>query len=86
MQTLVKRTEGWVAGLVLATSIISQPDNRSRVMEIFTGAHTFLREFFVESVLHQQPVEVRNFLLKTSILEQLTGPLCDAVTGRGGLR
>ena len=43
MQTLVKRTEGWVAGLVLATSVITQQENRFRVMEIFTGAHTFLR-------------------------------------------
>ena len=83
MQTLVKRTEGWAAGLVLATSILSQPNNRSKVMELFTGAHTFLREFFMESVLRQQCPDVKNFLLKTSILEHLTGSLCNAVTGRG---
>ncbi len=82
MQTLVKRTEGWAAGLVLATSVLSQQENRSKVLEIFTGAHLFLREFFMESVLHQQCEEVQKFLLKTSILEHLTGPLCDAVTGR----
>ena len=82
MQILVRRTEGWAAGLVLATSILSQQDSRSKVMEIFTGAHTYLREFFLESVLHQQSVDVQNFLLKTSILEHLTGPLCDAVIGR----
>ncbi len=82
MQALIKRTEGWAAGLVLATSILSQQDNRSRVTEIFTGAHIFLREFFMESVLHQQSKDVRDFLLRTSILEYLTGPLCNAVTGR----
>ncbi|HZU87470.1 MAG TPA: LuxR C-terminal-related transcriptional regulator, partial [Anaerolineaceae bacterium] len=82
MQVLIKRTEGWVAGLVLAASIVSRGDQRSHVLEIFTGAHVFLREFFMESVLHQQPEEVKNFLLRTSILEQLTGPLCNAVTGR----
>ncbi len=81
-QALVKRTEGWVAGLVLATSILSQQEQRSKVLEIFTGAHTFLREFFMESVLHQQPQDIRDFLLKTSILKQLNGGVCDAVTGR----
>lgn len=83
MQTLVKRTEGWVAGLVLATAILSERAKRSNVMEIFTGTHTFLREFFMESVLRQQCPEVRNFLLKTSLLEHLTGPLCNTLTGRG---
>jgi LuxR family transcriptional regulator, maltose regulon positive regulatory protein len=82
MQTLVKRTEGWAAGLVLATSVLSQQDNRSKVMELFTGAHTFLREFFMESVLRQQCPDVKNFLLKTSLLEHLTGSLCNALTGR----
>jgi len=82
MQTLVRRTEGWVAGLVLAASILSQQENRSKVMEIFTGAHAFLQEFFMESVLRQQCPEIKKFLLKTSILEQLNGPLCNAVTGR----
>jgi LuxR family transcriptional regulator, maltose regulon positive regulatory protein len=82
MQTLVRRTEGWAAGLVLAGSVLSQEENRSRAMELFTGAHEYLREFFMESVLRQQCPEVRDFLIKTSILEHLTGPLCDAITGR----
>jgi LuxR family transcriptional regulator, maltose regulon positive regulatory protein len=82
MQAIVNRTEGWAAGLVLATSIIPQQDSHSKVTEIFTGAHIFLREFFMESVLHNQPEDIRDFLLRTSILEYLTGPLCNAVTGR----
>ncbi len=82
MQTLVKRTEGWVAGLMLATCALTQHDDRRKFMESFTGAHTFLREYFMESVLHRQPPEVRAFLLKTAILKNLTGHLCDAVTGQ----
>lgn len=84
MQTLVKRTEGWVTGLVLATCALTQQEDCSRFMETFTGAHSFLREFFTESVLVREPPEVQRFLLKTSILKHLTGPLCNAVTGQSG--
>ncbi|MEW6405415.1 MAG: LuxR C-terminal-related transcriptional regulator [Chloroflexota bacterium] len=53
-------------------------------MEQFTGAHTFLRDFFTENVLYRQPPAVQTFLLKTSILKHLTGPICNAVTGQSG--
>jgi LuxR family transcriptional regulator, maltose regulon positive regulatory protein len=82
MQTLIKRTEGWITGLVLATSALTQQEDRSKFMETFTGAHSLLREYFTESVLHQQSSEMQVFLIKTSILKHLTGPLCDAVTGQ----
>ncbi|MEI7845076.1 MAG: LuxR C-terminal-related transcriptional regulator [Chloroflexota bacterium] len=82
MLALIKRTEGWAAGLVLAASILSQPESRPRITEIFTGAHMFLREFFMESVLNQQSEDVKTFLLRTSILDHLTGSKCNAVTGR----
>jgi len=81
MQRLVKRTEGWITGLVLATSALAQEETQARVSEVFTGAHPFLREFFTQNVLKQQTQEMQEFLLKTSILEHLSGPLCDAVTG-----
>ena len=83
-QTLVKRTGGWITGLVLATHALTQPGDHSRFVETFTGAHTLLREYFTENVLHRQLPEVQTFLLKTSILKQLTGPMCDAVTGQSG--
>ena len=82
METLAKRTEGWITGLVLATYALSQQEERTRFAQAFTGAHPLLREFFREHVLRGQPSEVEAFLLKTSILKHLTGPLCDAVTGQ----
>jgi LuxR family maltose regulon positive regulatory protein len=82
METLVKRTSGWVAGLMLAVLALNKQPDRQHFLDSFNGAHIFLREYFLESVLHQQPVTIQTFLLKTSILKQLTGGLCDAVTGQ----
>lgn len=82
MQTLVKHTEGWVAGLNLATLALAQHPDRRQLMSAFTGAHTYLREYFLETVLYQQAPALQAFLFKTSILTHLTGPLCDAVTGQ----
>ena len=84
MQALIKRTEGWVAGLMLATLALTKQNDRDRSIATFTGAHTYLREYFTESVLSRQPPSTQTFLLKTSILKHLTGPLCDAVTGQTG--
>ena len=82
METLVKRTSGWVAGLMLAVLALNKQQDRQHFLDNFNGAHIFLREYFLESVLHQQTDAVKEFLLKTSVLKQLTGGLCDAVTGR----
>ncbi|MBK8902563.1 MAG: hypothetical protein IPM53_15350 [Anaerolineaceae bacterium] len=82
METLVNRTSGWAAGLMLAVLALNKQQDRRHFLESFNGAHIFLREYFLESVLHQQADEVKTFLLKTSILKQLTGSLCDALTGR----
>lgn len=82
METLVKRTSGWAAGLMLAVLALNKQQDRRHFLDSFNGAHIFLREYFLESVLHQQPATVQNFLLKTSILKQLTGGLCNAVTGQ----
>jgi LuxR family maltose regulon positive regulatory protein len=80
-QKLVKRTEGWITGLLLAIGALAQEDEPARFVETFTGAHPHLREFFYENVLFQQLPEMQIFLLKTSILKHLNGPLCDAVAG-----
>lgn len=80
MQAIVKRTEGWAAGLALAVLALDQPG--SPLLESFTGAHDYLREYFIESILYRQPPSVQEFLLETAILKHLTGSLCDAVTGR----
>jgi LuxR family maltose regulon positive regulatory protein len=79
---LVTRTEGWAAGLQLAAvSLHGQPDV-ARFVESFSGSHRHVLDYLTEEVLEQQPEPVREFLLETSVLDRLSGPLCDAVTGR----
>lgn len=76
---LAQRTEGWVAGLQLAAlSLQGQPESASFI-DSFTGSHHFVLDYLVEEVLQQQPTAIQRFLLDTSILPRLCGPLCDAV-------
>lgn len=82
MEALVIRTGGWVVGLKLAVLALNKQSDRRQVIDTFSGAHVFLREYFMETALDQQSEAVQNFLLKTSILKQLSGELCDAVTGQ----
>src|SRR5437588_8497107 len=84
---LERRTEGWIAGLQLAAiSMQGQKDTTSFITS-FTGSHHFVLDYLVEEVLQRQPESIQTFLLRTSILDQLCGPLCDAVllspTGSG---
>jgi LuxR family maltose regulon positive regulatory protein len=79
---LDNRTEGWAAGLQLAALSLRGCDDPGRFVEAFTGSHRFVLDYLVEEVLNNQPDDVREFLLDTSILHELTGPLCDALTGR----
>ena len=81
VETLVRRTDGWIAGLKLAALGLSQAPDRGEFIAAFGGTHAYLREYFAESVLQGQPPAVRTFLLKTSILQRLSGSLCDALTG-----
>jgi LuxR family maltose regulon positive regulatory protein len=79
---LETRTEGWIAGLQLAAlSMQGHPDAASFIKS-FTGSHHFILDYLVEEVLQRQPEHVRNFLLQTAILDRLSSPLCDAVTGQ----
>lgn len=82
---LETRTEGWAAGLQLAALSArgrSGHEDVERFVEAFTGSHRFVIDYLVEEVLRGQPDDMRAFLLDTSVLHELTGPLCDAVTGR----
>jgi LuxR family transcriptional regulator, maltose regulon positive regulatory protein len=90
---LEARTEGWIAGLQLAAlalqgtpsqgtlSMEGRPDT-ANFIQAFTGSHRFVLDYLVEEVLQRQPEHVRNFLLQTAILDRLSSPLCDAVTGQ----
>jgi LuxR family transcriptional regulator, maltose regulon positive regulatory protein len=77
---LQDRTEGWIAGLQLAAlSLQGRPDPQQFLAD-FTGSHRHIVDYLVEEVLACQQKAVQSFLLHTSILDRLTGPLCDAVT------
>jgi len=82
---LEARTEGWAAGLQLAALSARGHIGGGDVGEFvdaFTGSHRFVLDYLLDEVLRSQPDDVRGFLLDTSVLGELTGPLCDALTGR----
>ncbi|MCC6793428.1 MAG: AAA family ATPase, partial [Thermomicrobiales bacterium] len=79
---LEQRTEGWIAGLQLAALSMQGRDDSGAFIAAFAGDDRYIVDYLVEEVLQRQPAEVRQFLLETSILDRLNGPLCDAVTGR----
>lgn len=82
VDALEKRTEGWIAGLQMAAiSLLGTSDRHGFVAE-FHGNDRYIADYLVEEVLQRQPAEIRQFLLQTSILDRLSGSLCDAVTGR----
>ena len=75
------RTEGWIAALQLAALSLQGRDDAAGFIAGFAGDDRYVVDYLVEEVLGRQPDDVRDFLLDTSILDRLTGPLCDAVTG-----
>ena len=79
---LEARTEGWIAGLQLAALSMQGRSDAASFIKSFTGSHHFILDYLVEEVLQRQPEHVRNFLLQTAILDRLSSPLCDAVTGQ----
>ena len=82
VSALEARTEGWVAGLQLAgLSMQKQADLKSFIAE-FSGSHRHILDYLTEEVLEQQPESIRSFLLQSSVLERLSGSLCDALTRR----
>jgi LuxR family maltose regulon positive regulatory protein len=81
---LHERTEGWAAGLRLAAlSLAGHPDPERFAAE-FSGSDRTVAEYLLAEVLDRQPEEVRQLLLRTSVLEQVSGPLADVLRGRSG--
>ena len=78
---LETRTEGWIAGLQLAALSMQGHQDATNFIKSFTGSHHFVLDYLVEEVLGQQSESVQTFLLRTSILDRMRGPLCDAVLG-----
>ena len=77
---LETRTEGWIAGLQLAALSMRGREDVHGFIRAFAGDDRYIVDYLVEEVLGREPERVRSFLLQTSILDRLSGPLCDAVT------
>jgi len=79
---LAARTEGWVTGLQMAALSMRNKADKTHFIASFSGSHTHIADYLTDEVLDQQTEPLKAFLLQTSILDRLAGPLCDAVTGR----
>jgi LuxR family transcriptional regulator, maltose regulon positive regulatory protein len=93
---LEARTEGWIAGLQMAALALQATAREAAAgrgapqgtaesaafIQAFTGSHRFVMDYLMDEVLRRQTDDLRDFLLRTSILERSCGPLCDALTGR----
>jgi LuxR family transcriptional regulator, maltose regulon positive regulatory protein len=82
LAALEERTEGWIAGLQLAALSMRDRKDSSGFIQAFSGSHRDVLDFLTDEVLDRQSEQMRAFLLETSILQRLTGELCDAVTER----
>jgi len=76
------RTEGWIAALQLAALSLEGRDDVAAFIADFAGDDRYIVDYLAEEVLQRQPEPVQRFLLQTSVLDRLSGPLCDAVTGQ----
>ncbi len=79
---LHRRTEGWIAGLQLTALSMQGRDDVHELVQSFTGSHRYILDYLIEEVFQGQPADVQDFLLRTSILDRFTAPLCDALTER----
>ena len=77
ISALTNRTEGWAAGLQMASASLVEQSDVSGFIQAFTGSNRFILDFLIEEVLANQTDEIQDFLLHTSILDHLCGPLCD---------
>lgn len=82
LQEITARTEGWLAGLQLVGLLLQRTADPAEMLEEVRGSQRYILDYLVEEVLEQQSAPVQTFLLRTSILERLCAPLCDAVTGQ----
>ena len=82
MEILESRTEGWAAGLQLAALSLKESGDRTKFVEAFGGTHRHVLDYLIEEVLKSQTEDINEFLRWTSILDQLSPLLCEAVTGQ----
>ena len=84
IESLAARTEGWAAGLRLAAMSLARDPDPERLAASFSGRERAVAEYLLAEVLERQPEEVTQLLLRTSILERVSAPLADRLTGRSG--
>ncbi len=82
VKTVEDRSEGWITGLRIAALSMRTTDDVSAFVDSFGGGTHHIFDYLIEEIVNRQPPEIREFLLRTSILDRLTGPLCDGITGR----
>jgi len=79
------RTEGWIVGLQLAALSMQGYQHSKEVSDFvnrFTGSDRYIHDYLADEVLQQQPSDVKDFLLHTSILDRMSASLCDFVMGK----
>ena len=81
VRELEARTEGWVAGLQLAALSLRDREDVAGFVRSFAGGHRHVVDYLAHEVLERQPKRVRGFLIAVSVLDRLSAPLCDALTG-----
>jgi LuxR family maltose regulon positive regulatory protein len=79
---LAARTEGWITGLELIALSAQKQKDVLEFVRTLTRRDTYIHEYLANEILQQQPEDIQDFLLETSILDRLSGPLCDALTDR----
>ena len=84
VEALARRTEGWAMGLQLAATSLRVAPDPDAFVTTFVHDDRHVAEYLTDHVLHHLPERMREFLLATSVLERMSGPLCDAVTGQPG--
>ena len=90
VEALDARTEGWIAGLQMASLALRgtlsthnhDAESATRLIADFSGRHHVILDYLTDEVMDHQPAPIQTFLLQTSVLERLCGPLCDAVNGK----
>jgi ATP/maltotriose-dependent transcriptional regulator MalT len=84
VEALDARTEGWIVGLQMAALSMCGREDVSAFVRAFSGSHHYVLDYLAEEVLDRQPSQIQQFLLQTSILDRLSGPLCEAITRQSG--
>ena len=82
LASIINRTDGWVTAIKLISLALSAKTDRADYIQDFSGSQTYIAEYLTDEVIKQQPTQIQEFLLKTSILDRLSGPLCDVVIGQ----